>query len=529
MEFIKRMSLSDKVIIFCGKKARADDLSSAINFQNIPVQSNHSDCDQQDSVQALADIKSSNVSILFATDVASLGMDIKDVTHVVNYDFPRNIEEYVQRVGRTCRVGRTLMSLSYVTRSDWESAEELIGVLEKADQEVPEELRNMKERFNAMKARKDRDKSQMGDKRNVISKNSNGKNKKEILYEFPISVEYGITIFERHFRKEGDKYILGDIPQSEFPSFMLGMFAFIPGFDKQLTIFFNMEKEKHVTYKWHNLYEARTNNLKYITDENIRLKYANNFIILPKDIKMIQTLLIISLLCANKKFRNDKHRTEFISKRKDALKMLTHFNILCFPTLSEKYVNQLFDFFNHCIVLKKEIYLYLFKLQDSQWGNCIYYLKDLTKYANMNSYRFIKNFLSHSKAHSDAQLVTEIESFLKEEDKLKESESKEELCYYKLLNPHSSIMDMSSYPTLKYCAIKHMKLTASGRKCKKYKHKGIPDKQKYNILVKKNIKTIAPMSISDVSEECLKMMSITREDAEKLIKLFNKHTATNPV
>ena len=160
------MSPSDKAIIFCGKKARADDLSSEISLKNIPVQCIHGDRDQQDREQALADIKSGEVNILIATDVASRGIDIEDITHVVNYDFPRNIEEYVHRVGRTGRAGRTGISLSYVTRSDWGSAEELIGILEEADQEVPEDLRNMKERFDAMKARKDREKSQMGGMRN---------------------------------------------------------------------------------------------------------------------------------------------------------------------------------------------------------------------------------------------------------------------------------------------------------------------------------------------------------------------------
>nr|CAI5859328.1 unnamed protein product [Callosobruchus analis] len=54
--------------------------------------------------------------------------------HVVNYDFPRNIEEYVHRVGRTGRAGKYGESISYFTRADWGQAKELISILEEAEQ-----------------------------------------------------------------------------------------------------------------------------------------------------------------------------------------------------------------------------------------------------------------------------------------------------------------------------------------------------------------------------------------------------------
>lgn len=162
MDFVKNMSRSEKAIIFCGKKSRADDLSSEISLQGIPVQCIHGDRDQADREQALEDIKKGEVMILIATDVASRGIDIGDITHVVNYDFPRNIEEYVHRVGRTGRAGRTGTSLSFFTREDWGSAGELINILEEADQVVPDELREMKKRFDSMKERRDKERSMYG-------------------------------------------------------------------------------------------------------------------------------------------------------------------------------------------------------------------------------------------------------------------------------------------------------------------------------------------------------------------------------
>lgn len=78
--FVNNMKATDKIIIFCGKKTRADDLSSEFILKNISCQSIHGDRCQSDREQALADIKSGEVNILVATDVASRGIDIEDLT-----------------------------------------------------------------------------------------------------------------------------------------------------------------------------------------------------------------------------------------------------------------------------------------------------------------------------------------------------------------------------------------------------------------------------------------------------------------
>lgn len=100
--------------------------------------------------------------ILIATDVASRGLDIEDISHVINFDFPRNIEEYVHRVGRTGRAGKTGISLSFITREDWGSAADLIKILQEADQEYPNELNMMAERFQAMKQRQNDERARFG-------------------------------------------------------------------------------------------------------------------------------------------------------------------------------------------------------------------------------------------------------------------------------------------------------------------------------------------------------------------------------
>ncbi|CAL8360901.1 unnamed protein product, partial [Boreogadus saida] len=150
-DFIRNMEPNDKVLIFVGKKIMADDLSSDLCLRGLAVQSLHGDREQCDREEALRDFKESRVRILVATDLASRGLDVIDITHIFNYDFPRNIEEYVHRVGRTGRAGRSGFAVTLVTREDWRNAGELITILERAGQEVPEELVMMAQRYEKHK------------------------------------------------------------------------------------------------------------------------------------------------------------------------------------------------------------------------------------------------------------------------------------------------------------------------------------------------------------------------------------------
>ncbi|CAH2248898.1 probable ATP-dependent RNA helicase DDX43 [Pelobates cultripes] len=159
--FIDCLKPEDKIIIFVGKKLMADDLASDLCIQGIECEALHGGREQCDREQALDDFKEGKVRILIATDLASRGLDVHDITIVFNYDFPRNIEEYVHRVGRTGRAGRFGESVTLVTRNDWRVSEELINILERANQEVPEELFQMAERYREFKQKKNRERDMM--------------------------------------------------------------------------------------------------------------------------------------------------------------------------------------------------------------------------------------------------------------------------------------------------------------------------------------------------------------------------------
>ncbi|XP_041483992.1 probable ATP-dependent RNA helicase DDX43 [Lytechinus variegatus] len=147
LAFFETMTDDEKVLVFVGRKVMADSLSCDMSLKNLAVQCIHGGREQYDREQALQDFKDGTVRILIATDVASRGLDIKDITHVFNFDCPNHIEEYVHRVGRTGRAGRTGTSLTLMTRKDWRWAGDIIKIMEEAGQEVPDELVEMAERF----------------------------------------------------------------------------------------------------------------------------------------------------------------------------------------------------------------------------------------------------------------------------------------------------------------------------------------------------------------------------------------------
>ena len=103
------------VLIFTRTKAGADQLSDAMERQNISVARMHSDRSQRQREKALSDFKGGRHSVLVATDIASRGLDVSGITHVINFDVPEYPEDYVHRAGRTARAGEigyafTLMS-----------------------------------------------------------------------------------------------------------------------------------------------------------------------------------------------------------------------------------------------------------------------------------------------------------------------------------------------------------------------------------------------------------------------------------
>lgn len=94
---------------------------------------------------------SSKTNILVATDVASRGLDVKDITIVINYDMPNTVEDYVHRIGRTGRAGKKGMAYSLFTKDNINLTNDLIKILKKSNQIIPDQLYQMKKDSIGMK------------------------------------------------------------------------------------------------------------------------------------------------------------------------------------------------------------------------------------------------------------------------------------------------------------------------------------------------------------------------------------------
>lgn len=106
------------VVIFTRTRMRADWVYDRLNDANVDAEAIHGDVSQIRRERTLRKFRKGEVKILVATDVAARGLDIPDVSHVINYDLPNTPEEYVHRIGRTGRAGRSGMAFSFVTEDE---------------------------------------------------------------------------------------------------------------------------------------------------------------------------------------------------------------------------------------------------------------------------------------------------------------------------------------------------------------------------------------------------------------------------
>jgi len=119
-----------KVLVFTSTKAQADELKLHLKQAKITSAVCHSDKSQGARRRAIADFKSDKIQVLIATEVAARGLDIQGLEHVVNYNLPYLAEDYVHRIGRTGRAGTKGQAISFVSREEERSLnniERLIG------------------------------------------------------------------------------------------------------------------------------------------------------------------------------------------------------------------------------------------------------------------------------------------------------------------------------------------------------------------------------------------------------------------
>jgi ATP-dependent RNA helicase DeaD len=104
-----------RALIFVRTRAGTGDLTNALNSRGFPAETLNGDLAQDARERVVARFRNNQIKVLVATDVAARGLDIDDISHVINYDLPDEVELYVHRIGRTGRAGKTGISLTLLT------------------------------------------------------------------------------------------------------------------------------------------------------------------------------------------------------------------------------------------------------------------------------------------------------------------------------------------------------------------------------------------------------------------------------
>ena len=128
------------VLIFLEKKKSVDKLEAFLNSRNYNVIGIHGDKPQSERQKAIKKFSSGEIPILVATDVASRGLDFPNVSYVFNFDMPKNIEDYIHRIGRTGRVGNKGKAISFYNNNNKQIGNALVNELKKSNQKIPDFL-----------------------------------------------------------------------------------------------------------------------------------------------------------------------------------------------------------------------------------------------------------------------------------------------------------------------------------------------------------------------------------------------------
>jgi len=113
-------------IVFCGTKRAVDKIARNLRKNGIQSMPVHGDLTQSKRIQAVEFLRVGKIDVLVATDVAARGLDIKDVTHIYNYDVPRTAEEYTHRIGRTARAGKKGDAVTLLSERDYKNFESVL-------------------------------------------------------------------------------------------------------------------------------------------------------------------------------------------------------------------------------------------------------------------------------------------------------------------------------------------------------------------------------------------------------------------
>lgn len=121
----------ERVIIFAGSKLKVKEVTKSLKRLKVNVGEMHSDLDQAQRDEVMRNFKNNHIDVLVATDIVARGIDIDDITLVINYDVPHDAEDYVHRIGRTARANRDGRAITFVSKDEIRNFKQIERFLEK--------------------------------------------------------------------------------------------------------------------------------------------------------------------------------------------------------------------------------------------------------------------------------------------------------------------------------------------------------------------------------------------------------------
>jgi superfamily II DNA/RNA helicase len=123
-------------IVFCNRKSEVDVVAKSLKKHGLDASPIHGDLDQQMRMKTLAAFRSGELRLLVASDVAARGLDIPDVSHVFNYDVPHHADDYVHRIGRTGRAGKSGQTFMILTPADTKNFDKVVKLIGRTPEDV---------------------------------------------------------------------------------------------------------------------------------------------------------------------------------------------------------------------------------------------------------------------------------------------------------------------------------------------------------------------------------------------------------
>jgi len=132
-----------QAIIYCNTRRKVDFLSDQLQKRDFTVSIMHADLDQKERDLVMREFRSGSSRVLISTDLLARGIDVQQVSLVINYDLPQNMENYLHRIGRSGRFGRKGVAINFVTNSDVRSMKDIEKYYHTQIEEMPMDIADL--------------------------------------------------------------------------------------------------------------------------------------------------------------------------------------------------------------------------------------------------------------------------------------------------------------------------------------------------------------------------------------------------